>query len=161
MMAALAVSLSPLSTSLAGPLEVAFLQSFEGRWIGVGRAATTQGETPVECSIEGRMRGDARISLQAQCRTQGQSGRIDISLYFNDMTQQFHGELSSPLSHISGGLHGRLSRGDLFLRLAARDGSEGRLLVVAEGPAQLRLLVTTIVDGASITVFDLPLVRPS
>lgn len=158
-LAALCVGLWAGGPGYAGPAEVSFLQTLEGRWTGQGRAATTQGETPVLCEVESQMQAAARISLRANCRTQGQSGNIDMSLYFSDMTQQFHGELTSPLNYISGGLNGRLSRGDLFLRLSADDGSEGRLLVVAEGAHQVRLLVTTIVDGANITVFDLPLAR--
>jgi hypothetical protein len=53
------------------------------------------------------------------------------------------------------------ARGDLFLRLSADDGSQGRLLLVAQGSNQVRLLVTTIVNGSNITVFDLPLARTS
>ncbi|MEM6712097.1 MAG: hypothetical protein AAF590_07420 [Pseudomonadota bacterium] len=151
-----AMTVSPLS---AGPVEQGFLQSLEGEWLGLGRAATTQGEVPVECLVESRLTQSSRLSLRAQCQTSSQSGSIGMSLYFSDMTQQFHGELTSPLSYISGGLNGRLARGDLFLRLSADNGSEGRLLMVAEGPDQVRLLVTTIVEGASITVFDLPLAR--
>ena len=147
------------SISHAGSTEVGFLQSMAGRWSGQGRAATAQGETPVLCDVEGEFHGAARLSLRAACRTQGQSGIIGMSLYFSDMTQQFHGELSSPVNYISGGLIGQLSRGDLFLRLSANDGSEGRLLLVAQGPHQMRLLVTTIHNGANITVFDLPLAR--
>ncbi|MFN3169676.1 MAG: hypothetical protein ACE37E_03185 [Hyphomicrobiales bacterium] len=158
-LAALCVGLWTGGPGYAGPAEVSFLQTLEGRWTGQGRAATTQGETPVLCEVESQMQAAARISLRANCRTQGQSGNIGMSLYFSDMTQQFHGELTSPLNYISGGLNGRLSRGDLFLRLSADDGSEGRLLLVAQGSNQVRLLVTTIVDGANITVFDLPLAR--
>ncbi|MFK7793072.1 MAG: hypothetical protein AB8B88_10440 [Devosiaceae bacterium] len=146
------------SPSFAGPNETQFLQSLSGQWLGQGRAATSQGETPVQCSVDSRLSNGGRLSLRANCEAQGRSGNIGMSLYFSDMTRQFHGELSSPLNYISGGLNGRLSRGDLFLRLSADDGSEGRLLLVAEGQ-QLRLLVTTVVDGASITVFDLPLSR--
>ncbi len=144
---------------MAGPAETQFLQALEGRWSGQGRAATSDGEAPVLCDVEGRLRNGGQISFRADCRAQGQSGTISMSLYFSDMSRQFHGELSSPLNYISGGLNGRLSRGDLFLRLAANDGSEGRLLLVAQGEGGLRLLVTTVVDGASITVFDLPLTR--
>ena len=155
----LCLALTGVGTGHAGPQEVTFIQALEGRWSGQGRAATTEGETPVLCDVQGRLHGTARISLRADCRTQGQSGTIGLSLYFSDMTQQFHGEISSPLNYISGDLNGRLSRGDLFLRLAAEDGSEGRLLLVAEGAQDVRLLVTTIVNGANITVLDLPLVR--
>ena len=154
----LAVSVLAAPSS-AGPAETGFLQSLEGQWLGLGRAATTQGEIPVECEVEGRLAGGSRLSLRARCQTPRQSGTIGMSLYFSDMTQQFHGELTSPLNYISGGLNGRLARGDLFLRLSADDGSEGRLLVVSEGPGQVRLLVTTIVQGANVTVFDLPLAR--
>ena len=154
--------LAPVPTpAIAGPAEIQFLQALEGRWSGQGRAATTQGEAPVSCEVEGRLRNGVRMAFRADCRTQGQSGTISMSLYFSDMSRQFHGELSSPVNYISGSLNGHLSRGDLFLRLAASDGSEGRLLLVASGDQGMRLLVTTIVDGASITVFDLPLTRVS
>ena len=158
-LAVLCVALWGGTLGYAGPTEVSFLQALEGRWSGQGRAATADGETPVVCNVHGQLRGAARITLRADCETQGQSGVIAVSLYFSDMTQQFHGELSSPLDYISGGLNGRLARGDLFLRLSADDGSEGRLLLVAEGPSRVRLLVTTVVNGANITVFDLPLAR--
>lgn len=158
-LAALCVGLWTGSVGVAGTNEVVFLQLLEGRWAGQGRAATTQGEIAVLCDVQGELHSAARISLNANCRTSNQSGRIGMSLYFSDMTQQFHGELSSPLNYISGGLSGRLSRGDLFLRLSADDGSEGRLLLVAQGTNEVRLLVTTIVNGANITVFDLPLAR--
>lgn len=158
-MAALCVGVGMGGVSAAGPAESQFLQSLEGQWSGQGRAATTQGEIAVVCDVLGQLHSAARISLRADCRTQSRSGRIGMSLYFSDMSQQFHGELTSPLNYISGGLNGRLSRGDLFLRLSADDGSEGRLLVVAQGGNQVRLLVTTIVNGANITVFDLPLSR--
>jgi hypothetical protein len=158
-LAGLGLGLTIGGQGYAGPHEVSFLQALEGRWSGQGRAATTQGEAPVLCEVEGRLRGTARISLMADCRTQGQSGTIGMSLYFSDMTQQFHGEITSPVNYISGDLNGRLSRGDLFLRLAADDGSEGRLLLVAQGAHGVRLLVTTIVNGANITVLDLPLAR--
>ena len=148
-------------SAMAQSAETGFLQALAGTWSGEGRAATTQGEVPVRCDVESFLRSGARLSLRADCRSQNQSGTIGMSLYFNDMTQQFHGELSSPLNYISGGLNGRLARGDLFLRLAAEDGSEGRLLLVAEGPGQVRLLVTTIVNGANVTVFDLPLTKLS
>lgn len=143
----------------AGVAEVSFLQALEGQWTGQGRTATAQGEAPVLCQVEGRMRSAVRVSLRAACSSQGQSGTIGMSLYFSDMSRQFHGELTSPVRYISGSLVGELARGDLFLRLAADDGSEGRLLLVAEGPDRVRLLVTTVVNGANITVFDLPLVR--
>ncbi len=146
-------------TAAAGPQEVGFLQTLQGAWSGQGRAATSNGELPVLCDVQGHLRSDTRIALSATCRAQGQSGTIGMNLYFSDMTRQFHGELSSPLSYIRGSLIGRLSRGDLFLRLAAADGSEGRLLFVAQGSNQVRLLVTTIVNGANVTVFDLPLAR--
>lgn len=145
-------------TSMAGPLETAFLDALSGNWVGNGRAATSQGETPINCDVNSDLRGP-RLSLRADCSSQGQSGAIGMSLYFSDMSRQFHGQLLSPLRYISGGLIGTMSRGDLFLRLAADDGSEGRILFVEEGPNQVRLLVTTIVEGSNITVLDLPLVR--
>jgi hypothetical protein len=136
----------------------AYLHQLAGQWSGQGRAATSEGETPILCDVDSQLRGET-LNLRAACSVQGQSGNLGMQLYFSDMSQQFHGELTSPLNYASGGLHGRLSRGDLFLRLAARDGSEGRLLFVAEGEGQMRLLVTTIYQGSSITVLDLPLVR--
>lgn len=145
-------------TGMAGPAETAFLNALSGDWIGNGRAATSQGETPINCNVNGRMRGE-RLSLRADCNSQGQNGSIGMSLYHSEMSRQFHGQLLSPLRYISGGLNGTMSRGDVFLRLAADDGSEGRLLFVEEGPNQIRLLVTTIVEGSNITVLDLPLVR--
>lgn len=145
-------------TSMAGPTENAFLAALSGNWIGNGRAATSRGETPINCDVNGNIRGQ-RLSMRADCSSQGQSGSIGMSLYHSDMSRQFHGQLLSPLRYISGGLIGTMSRGDLFLRLAAEDGSEGRLLFVEEGPDQVRLLVTTIVEGSNITVLDLPLVR--
>lgn len=145
-------------TSMAGPAENAFLAALSGNWIGNGRAATSRGETPINCDVNGNIRGQ-RLSMRADCSSQGQSGSIGMSLYHSDMSRQFHGQLLSPLRYISGGLIGTMSRGDLFLRLAAEDGSEGRLLFVEEGPDQVRLLVTTIVEGSNITVLDLPLVR--
>jgi hypothetical protein len=160
-LAALCIGLWSSGAGVAGTNEVVFLQLLEGQWAGQGRAATTQGEIAVLCDVQGELHSAARISLNANCRTPNQTGRIGMSLYFSDMTQQFHGELSSPLNYISGGLNGRLSRGDLFLRLSADDGSQGRLLLVAQGSNQVRLLVTTIVNGANITVFDLPLARTS
>lgn len=138
--------------------QTSYLANLSGQWSGQGRAATNEGETPVVCSVDSELNG-VRLNMTARCETQGRNGRIDMQLYYSDMSRQFHGELSSPLTYISGGLNGRLSRGDLFLRLAADDGSEGRLLFVTEGDQQVRLLVTTIVDGASITVLDLPLSR--
>lgn len=161
LLAVLCAGLWAGTPSYAGPTEVSFLQALEGQWSGQGRAATSDGETPVLCEIDSQLRGAARLSMRANCQAQGRSSTIALSLYFSDMTQQFHGELLSPLNHISGGLNGRLARGDLFLRLSAEDGSEGRLLLVAEGPSRVRLLVTTIVNGANITVFDLPLAKLS
>lgn len=146
------------SACVAGPAENAFLTALSGSWIGNGRAATSQGETPINCDVNGNLRGQ-RLSIRADCSSQGQSGSIGMSLYHSDMSRQFHGQLLSPLRYISGGLIGTLSRGDLFLRLSADDGSEGRLLFVEEGPNRIRLLVTTIVEGSNITVLDLPLVR--
>lgn len=146
------------NAALAGPAETAFLNALSGDWIGNGRAATSQGEAVINCDVRGNMRGQS-LSLRADCRSQGQSGSIGMSLYHSDMSRQFHGQLLSPLRYISGGLIGNMSRGDVFLRLAADDGSEGRLLFVEEGPNQIRLLVTTIVEGSNITVLDLPLVR--
>lgn len=145
-------------TGVAGPTETAFLNALSGAWIGNGRAATSQGETTINCDVRGNMRGQS-LSLRADCDSQGRSGSIGMSLYHSDMSRQFHGQLLSPLRYISGGLIGSMSRGDVFLRLAADDGSEGRLLFVEEGPNQIRLLVTTIVEGSNITVLDLPLVR--
>lgn len=144
--------------SIAGPAESAFLHALSGNWIGNGRAATSQGETPINCDVNGQLRGE-QLSLRADCSSQGQSGAIGMSLYFSDMSRQFHGQLLSPLRYISGGLNGTMSRGDVFLRLAADDGSQGRLLFVEEGINQVRLLVTTVVEGSNITVLDLPLVR--
>lgn len=152
------LALGMAGTSVAGPAETAFLTGLSGNWIGNGRAATSQGETPINCDVQGQLRGQ-RLSLRADCSSQGQSGSIGMSLYHSEMSRQFHGQLLSPLSYISGGLNGTMSRGDVFLRLAADDGSEGRLLFVEEGPNQVRLLVTTVVEGSSITVLDLPLVR--
>lgn len=157
---ALAALLALLAAPVgAGPAEQQFLLELQGRWAGEGRAATTQGEAPVACEVESRLRSASRISLSADCHAQGQSGRINLVLSFSNRTQQFHGELTSPLNYASGGVVGRLSRGDLFLRLSASDGSEGGLLLVGQGDQGMRLLVTTIVDGASITIFDLPLTR--
>ncbi|MGD1885544.1 MAG: hypothetical protein ACFB01_00125 [Cohaesibacteraceae bacterium] len=143
----------------AGVAETGFLQALAGQWVGQGRAATSDGETPVLCEVEGTMRSDIRVSLRASCSAQGQSGTIGLSLYFSEMSRQFHGQITSPVRYISGSLVGELARGDLFLRLAADDGSEGRLLFVTEGQGRVRLLVTTVVNGANVTVFDLPLVR--
>lgn len=149
---------SMVSSSFAGPAETAFLNALSGDWIGNGRAATSQGEAVINCNVNGRMRGQT-LSLRADCNSQGQGGSIGMSLYHSDMSRQFHGQLLSPLRYISGGLNGTMSRGDLFLRLAADDGSQGRLLFVEEGANQFRLLVTTVVEGSNITVLDLPLVR--
>ena len=136
----------------------AYLNQLAGAWIGQGRAASSNGETPITCDVEGAL-VRARLTLTANCATQGQSGTLGMVLYYSDMSRQFHGELQGPLNYLRGDLNGRLDRGDLFLRLAAEDGSQGRLLLVEEGGDRYRLLVTTIVEGASITVLDLPLQR--
>ena len=150
-----------LALALPGPgaqAQTDYLQNLQGIWDGQGRAASSNGEMPIRCAVEGAMQS-AQLTLTANCATQGQSGTLGMVLYFSDMSRQFHGQMTGPLVYLRGALNGRLDRGDLFLRLAAEDGSEGRLLLVAEGPDSYRLLVTTIVEGASVTVLDLPLQR--
>ncbi|MBV6657114.1 MAG: hypothetical protein KI785_05030 [Devosiaceae bacterium] len=151
---ALGLTLVPLGAGA----QTDYLTGLEGNWNGTGRAATNAGEAAIACNIESNVRR-GRLTLQAGCNSQGQSGRIGMQLYYSEMTRQFHGELSSPLNYIRGQLVGRLDRGDLFLRLDAEDGSQGRLLLVDEGEGRIRLLVTTVVDGANITILDLPLAK--
>ncbi|MEM6383901.1 MAG: hypothetical protein AAF739_14610 [Pseudomonadota bacterium] len=131
-----------------------------GQWVGEGRAATSSGEAPVRCDVESKIVA-GRLSMSADCSTQGQSATIAMLLSYNEASQRFTGEMLAPLNYMRGQLYGQIDRGDIFLRLSARDGSVGQIVVVGVGGDQLRLLVTTIVDGRSVTVLDLPLSRQS
>lgn len=138
--------------------QAAYLNSLVGSWSGVGRAASTDGEVPIECSVNSRLSGP-NVRMRARCATSAQSGNLEMSLYYSDMSRRFHGRLASPLNYMRGSLQGTLDRGDLFLRLSADDGGTGRLVFVSEGEGRVRLLVTTIVNGNGVTVLDLPLTR--
>ncbi|MEM1287311.1 MAG: hypothetical protein AAGH60_03060 [Pseudomonadota bacterium] len=136
----------------------AYLNNLVGSWSGQGRAAGTGGEIPISCDVTSQFSGPT-VEMMARCQTPSQSGNLAMSLYYSDMSRSFHGKLSSPLRYMRGPLHGRLDRGDLFLRLSAEDGGSGRLVFVSEGEGRIRLLVTTMVNGTGVTVLDLPLQR--
>lgn len=118
-----------VTPALAGPAEVALLQSYIGEWRGRGTLTGANSETVV-CRLELRSGNQGRVNYSGRCTLAGTTLAVNGTLAYVEAARRYEAVMTSntPFSGVAVGQR----RGDgIVFNLRERETSEDQLMTIS------------------------------